>query len=376
LWVVSVLAVTYGSLYPLQFAPPADLAAAWQRMLFDAGWWRGTGDVVANIVLFVPVGALSWLVLDRWQVTAGRRVLWVLVGGFLFGLALQVLQLWLPRRVPQLSDAVWNLIGLLPGLALAEHTRAPLQRLARMTRSPHHLAYAMGALWLAATWWPLLPALNRRQLRWAWHEVLLGTDFGPADLAAPALGLACVLHLLRQAPWRAGAALALPLLALAGKLFFSIQVPSAGQPIGWLLGAALGALSWRLPARGADIAMTAAAAAALVAPALWPWSWSDSAATWPWLPLLFTLEEQRVLHTLALLWQLYACAALMLGARRLGLRPRTTALLTSAALLALEIVQRWMPAQQPDIAPVLLPLVCLLLLRSLGQPTASGDGNR
>jgi hypothetical protein len=344
-------------------------------MLFYSGWWRGTGDVVANVVLFVPVGALSWLVLDRWHVPAGRRVLWVLVGGFLFGLALQVLQLWLPRRFPQLSDAVWNGIGLVLGMALAQPLREPLQRLAIVSRSRYRLAYALGALWLMATWWPLLPALSRRQVRWAWHEVVLATDYGLADLIAPALAVAFVLHLLRRAPWRAGAALALPALAMAGKFLFSIQVPAAGQPVGWLLGAALGVLSWRLSARAGDRLMVASAATVLTVQALVPWDWSDRASPWSWIPLLFFLDEERVAHTLTLCWQLFWCAALLIGARRLGLRAPDTAMVLSLGLLVLEVAQRWMPAQQADITPALLPILCLMLLRGLG-PAATLAGKR
>lgn len=363
LWALTLLAVTYGSLYPLQFVAPPSLWAAWVHMLLDAGWWEGGGDVVANVVLFVPVGALSWLVLERRAVPKWRRTACVLLGGFAFGFALQVGQLWLPRRWPQLSDAVWNSLGLLVGILLAPALREPLRRLARIGGAPHRAGLAVGAVWLALAWWPLVPVLNRSQLRWAWHEIQRSAEASPTAWLAPALGISVALHLLRRAPWRAAAAIALPALAVAGQFLFKLHPSPAGQPLGWLLGAILGSLSWLLPARASDTLMVLGASAAWLVHALLPWSWADTASNVSWVPLQHALADQRVARTLALGWQLFWCAAVMIGTRRLGLRPGAVAATLSVLLLGLELAQRWMPAQHADITPVLLPMLCLWALR-------------
>lgn len=365
LWVLTLLAVTYGSLYPLQFVRPASLRAAWHHMLFEAGWWQGGGDVLANVVLFVPVGALSWLLLQRRAMPGRTRFALLLVGGFLFAFVLQVLQLWLPRRWPQLSDAVWNALGLGIGVGLAPMLRAPLERLAGIGDSPQRAGLAIGALWLVLAWWPLVPVLNRHQLHWAWYQIQRSSEFAPAGVLAPALAAAIVLHLLRPAAWRGAAALLGPALALAGLFVFSLHPAPPGQLPGWLLGATLGALGWTLPRRTADALMVLGAGGALVAQGLLPWQWSVAASPWTWVPLHDALAGQRVARTLALGWQLFWCAAVTIGARRLGLRPGTTAAALVGLLLALEIAQRWMPAQRAEVTPLLLPLLCLAGLRVL-----------
>lgn len=372
LWVLTVLSVTYGSWYPLQFARPASLHAAWSHMLFDAGWWEGTGDVLANVMLFVPLGALTWRLLGHTGMRRWRRLALVLAGGFAFGFALQVGQLWLPRRWPQLSDAVWNTLGLLLGIGAAPALRGPLRRVAGIGRSPHRAGLLATALWLALAWWPLVPVLNRGQLRWAWHELQRGVELSAGSIVVPALSVAAVLHLLRDVPWRGAAAVALPVLGMLGPFVFS-KHPSPAAPLaGWLLGTLLGALSWQLAPRRGDQLLAAAASAALLAAGLLPWAWSATAAGWSWIPLHDTLAEQRVARTLALGWQLFGCALVMIATRRLGLRPAVSASALVLALLALELAQRWMPAQRAEVTPLLLPLLCLLVLRVV----APGAGAR
>jgi glycopeptide antibiotics resistance protein len=68
-----------------------------------------------NILLFLPWGVLMFLWVDR----PGRRawVSYLLTGaaGMAFALGLQVWQLYLPTRVTDLNDSLWNGFGALTG---------------------------------------------------------------------------------------------------------------------------------------------------------------------------------------------------------------------------------------------------------------------
>ena len=72
----------------------------WQRrgthMVHQPSMWTSLGDVVGNVVLFVPVGMLGWALVHRW--IGWRRTLIVLAVGLAFAFALQVAQLFVPRR--------------------------------------------------------------------------------------------------------------------------------------------------------------------------------------------------------------------------------------------------------------------------------------
>jgi VanZ family protein len=130
-----VLLVTLGSLYPWHFAWPSSLSAAWTHMINQRSWWTGPRDVVGNVVLFVPLGVLGWAVLrpSRWPMLLAAAL--VVGVGVAFAFALQVAQIFVPRRDAAWSDVVWNTLGLLAGLLLAKPMlRLPMARWRFMKR--------------------------------------------------------------------------------------------------------------------------------------------------------------------------------------------------------------------------------------------------
>ncbi len=153
LWLGYLGLVVYASLYP--FAPwtwPGPLAAP---EVFQLPWPRYWGrlDLWANAVGYVPLGFLG--VVAGWR--QGHRV-WgaVLLGGLLpAGLAygMEVVQHFLPSRVPSLADWALNSAGAGLGAALAGGliVSGSLQRLTQW-RERWFVPHAAGALALLACW--------------------------------------------------------------------------------------------------------------------------------------------------------------------------------------------------------------------------------
>src|SRR5690554_5955680 len=121
-----VFLISYGSLYPFSFESTS-INEALQSPLFNFRLGNsGRGDMIANILLFVPFGFLA---LHSYPSNkALLRTIQILFVAFILAYLLQVLQLFVPRRTPSGSDAIWNLLGCLMGCALA---RLPLQKYQR-----------------------------------------------------------------------------------------------------------------------------------------------------------------------------------------------------------------------------------------------------
>jgi glycopeptide antibiotics resistance protein len=78
--------------------------------------------VIANVLLFVPWGLLAFIMLyhvDR--PTLQTYVLTILLG-FSFSLAIEAWQYFLPSRVADVNDVIWNTAGTVVG-ALLGHAR-------------------------------------------------------------------------------------------------------------------------------------------------------------------------------------------------------------------------------------------------------------
>jgi VanZ family protein len=117
-----IAAVVYGTLVPFNFRPRQNLD------------WRLTisglhaGDALANALVYVPLGVLLRLILrrrgSRWPVECLATVLIATSISY----TAEVLQQWLPGRVPTLTDTLCNAGGALIGTAIAPAAQKRLRQ--------------------------------------------------------------------------------------------------------------------------------------------------------------------------------------------------------------------------------------------------------
>lgn len=116
--------IAFASLVRFNFTFDALTLETWWYFLDPNPFKPRTGraglawDVGINVVLFMPIGIGLWIH-DRWAPIPRLGVTRLVGLAIGYSVILQVLQLWLPRRVASLSDAVWNTVGLLTGVFIA-----------------------------------------------------------------------------------------------------------------------------------------------------------------------------------------------------------------------------------------------------------------
>jgi len=357
---VCVVLVTHGSLYPWRFAWPDSLAGAWDHMMNQRSWWTGLGDVVGNVVLFVPVSVLGVVLLR-----SARRPLWpwaagVLVIGIAFAFALQVAQIFVPQRDAALSDVVWNTVGLLLGLLFA----APLLQLpmARLRAAHLRLPLVFVALWLVLQWWPLVPRLDWQHIKDALKPLLLYPRWRTITALDAALSLALVALVLRPLQHRAVWLVMLPPIAAFGTLLVERQFLSVSRAVGWLGGSLLGWQAWRLPPRSAAVLGASTAVLWFTFDELRPFRFGESLEVFHWMPFAALLEGSLSANTLALTWQLFWLGNVLVLLHGLGVRAHGLALLLSGWALLMELLQTLLPGRVADITPALLPWIWVLAL--------------
>ena len=166
IWYLVIFFIAYGSLYPFNFdltrdmpAEPVDWLLNWQQRTIKS-------DLIANVLLFIPYGFFGALQVQQ----KGRRypllaIALMIVSGVFFALLLQVLQFYLPSRVPHAADAVINSLGILIGVSAAAYTNS--QRINRLipNRMRFELSPAMLllVLWLGLQFFPYIPVFESTQ---------------------------------------------------------------------------------------------------------------------------------------------------------------------------------------------------------------------
>ncbi len=106
-----IFLIVYGSLYPFHFTLDALTVRVVEE--FIASWRQagGRGDILGNVALFIPFGALGMLTLPV-GTSLSRHFTNVSLIGFHIAIGVQVAQLFIPERDAMLGDALWNMLGL------------------------------------------------------------------------------------------------------------------------------------------------------------------------------------------------------------------------------------------------------------------------
>lgn len=360
-WLLVVL-IAHGSIYPWHFVAPASVPDAFAALLAQRRWWSNTSDVLENIALFVPLGAVWAWSRGSAPVRPGAWLAMAL-GSVLFATALQVVQLWLPQRVPQLSDVLWNAVGQALGVALGLALRAPLGALAA-TRGLPPAALALILLWLGLEFFPFAPTIDWQQVKDALKPLLLNPQWHWRSTADAALGLVVLAQLLRDVRGRAWWIAVLIGLALLSKPLVIGLSYSAGHVAGWALGALLAPLVWRVPPHRA-VGVTVLALAWFTVDALRPYTLAEQPNRFHWMPFEAALLGSTLTNALALGHDLFWLGAVMVLAGREGARPGPTAFALGTWALMLEGVQTLLPGRVPDVTSALVPFVCWAFLHAV-----------
>src|SRR6218665_373440 len=145
--------VVYASLYPFTgWHHPQGL---WSLAFLSLPWpkWWDRFDIVANLLGYLPLGALVYVAVRRSGRRARVAALLAVVLPSLLSLALELLQNYLPQRVPSAADWALNSAGAAIGAllaALADRIRLTLRWQA--LRDRWFVGPSAGALALLLLW--------------------------------------------------------------------------------------------------------------------------------------------------------------------------------------------------------------------------------
>jgi hypothetical protein len=122
-------------------------------------------------------------------------------------------------------------------------------------------------------------------------------------------------------------------------------------------------LAWTYPADGWRVRAGAGMlAAAIVLRELSPFVFTSHAHAMSWIPFAATLNAERLNAALVVLRKAYEYGTLVWLLRASGVRYGSAGVTVAAALMLLEMAQRYMPNRQPEITDAVIAgmLACIL----------------
>jgi VanZ family protein len=295
IFVITVVLIVYGSLYPFAFES-RHLAAAPFTVLAHS-WPSGVDrfllkDFVLNVLIYLPVGFFGVLALGKGQPRIFYGAVTVLLG-LALSTGMEALQLYDDARNSSALDVVSNTLGSTLGAGLAFLYG---KRVARMLEHPQMRAVfrPSGALLLLCCWigyqtFPLIPQLSHTQLFSKLAFLLHPASFSPLQFLDVLVSWLIVARLL-EAVGGPGT-LAWMMLLIPARLFLN------GRTVTWAdIGG--GFCAWLLWSRllcrqeKRTILLAFLAAALLVVRGTVPFHWQSMSTPFSWVPFAGFLTEQ------------------------------------------------------------------------------------
>lgn len=164
LWIAFIVLATLGSIYPFDFQSVELDAQEISEFLQTCCRMLGRGDILGNVLLFVPIGFTGVLARPP-GTTNSRHLIFVFVVATFVALALQLLQIYLPSRDQNLQDVVWNLFGTGCGAAFAGLVRIPTGSTDGETSDAAIVPLTLVGAWLIYRLIPFVPSLDFQMIK-------------------------------------------------------------------------------------------------------------------------------------------------------------------------------------------------------------------
>jgi VanZ family protein len=372
--IVYALLIVYGSLYPFTgWHGPLDsaldfLTAPWSRYITRS-------DVLTNILVYLPFGALVARAQRHWLTPAAAFAL-ALLAGLLLSFSMESLQAFLPGRVSSRLDWLLNGLGTALGAllsALVQGRWAPLRGLMLLRHRwflPGHtadLGLAVLGLWALAQLIPLLLFLDPESLQrglWSlWRALLQPSLLHWQQLFADSLGIAGLGLFVTLYARSSKSVMPLYVAFIVAVLLLRVPVMSWRLSLETGAGAVLGlAIAMSLLRSPQPLRLAVAASMifagfvlAKLAPELSLWFKPPREINW--IPFdgrmhsLYGFSEM-----LANLWPFLALATLAQAAAPVRRHAWLGGLVVLTVSIALEQAQQGVPGHRPDITNILLAL--------------------
>jgi VanZ family protein len=310
--------IVYGSLYPFDFNCKISFYETIRQL--NNTWITTTsrGDILANVSLFIPFGYTGILATSNSFKTVFRFIL-VLSIGALLGMVLQIMQICIPSRDPNLFDGVLNIIGTGIGTFIGLLHRNYISDATSRFKSIFGPQIILISSWFCYRLIPFVPSLDFQKIKNSLKPLFLDVELSWVNVFHDAIAWAAIAYL-----WGC----IMPKFSKMKYLLMSMAITFAMETViidnvitaSNIIGAFLGVLLWKLIKNSRLQAPTLAIfiTASLVVSGLKPFELSFAPSLFHWIPFYGLLQGNMMLNTSVifekfflygtLLWLLFECS--------------------------------------------------------------------
>ncbi len=359
--------IVYGSLYPFDFNCNIAIYEALSQL--NKTWTSTTsrGDIVANIALFLPFGYIGMLAFSNSFKTI-LRLISVIGLGALLGMALQIMQICIPSRDANLSDAILNIVGTGIGAVFGLFHRNYLSDARLRFKSIFGPQIILIASWFCYRLMPFIPSLDFQKIKDSLKPIFLNIQLSGINVFHDAVAWAAVIYLWNSIMPKFSARkyiLTSMTITFALETVIIDNVVTASNVVGAFLGISL----WERikNSRSRTLLLALSIATSLIASGLSPFEYSSVPSSFHWIPFYGFLQGSMLVNTSVifekfflygtLVWLLFECCYKWM-----------VAIICALFITGLiEAAQMFFNGHLPEVTDPLLVLVFASFLHSMSK---------
>jgi VanZ family protein len=350
-----VFFITYGSLYPFEFSLVVS-DQAFRAFLNSAIVLSSIGDVVGNVVLFVPFGFLGYRLLPSW----------VLVSiGLLLAVILQIAQLFLPSREPAIYDVFWNFLGISFGLLCGYVLKVSPLFKNNFCTTNNQVAIVIIMLWGALQLLPFVPTLDWQSFKSALKPLTL-PSFSWERTSFLTFGWLAVGYFSRKVldkNWHTSYFI----LGVVSILLLKIMIVSNELNLTDVFAGFFAVLIYlflgKLDARRI-VYLAWLILFTYTLKSLFPFQWQSEGKSFIWLPLSGFLDGSMIINSKALCEKLFVFVCIFSLLKEAKILSVKTISVVIIIIATIEICQLWIAGRTAEITdPLLATIIAWLIVR-------------
>jgi VanZ family protein len=353
-----VLFIIYGSLFPFDFrersypgGPVLYLLSTWHE-------WDNRGDLLANILLYLPFGFFMASALPP-RFSGALGFVLATIAGVAFSSAIEITQFHDLGRVTSMGDVYANGIGAACGAAarilLGTSLRWPL--IGELAANP--TAALLLTMFFAYRLYPYVPVIDLHKYWHAVRPMLMAPSLPSGEFSrylVTWLFVAAIVHVLYGSrrflllfPLLCGAEFLGRVLIIDNTLKLDDVLSAAGA---WLLWSVL--LS-RLPGRFSILAF--AFATMITMERLEPFQFEALPRAFGWIPFASFMHGSTGVDIQAFCQKFYEYGGLIWLLNRAGMRLILSTVSTATLLFTTSLAECWVPGRSAEITDAIMALV-------------------
>jgi VanZ family protein len=372
---VTVVLIIYGSLYPFRFYACLDPGGDFRNLLSTWKQPSSLGDLLANVVLYLPFGLFAAKALRGLK--APLRLVVSVLAGVALSVSMEFVQIYDVGRVSAMSDVYTNtlgtFLGAIAGTALSIHYR--FLRWEELRHRP--FAPLLLCCWLAYRLFPYVPVIDAHKY-WQAVKPLINEPTPTFVDILPAFASWLGVGTLLESGW--GSAVARRSLpVLVGAVFCArigiVDIAlSRAEVVGGLTAAVLW-VAWLHAMTSRRQMIATALAAAIVVEALRPFQFLTLAGSFGWIPFRAFIDGANWTATPALMSKFFLYGTLIWSLSLAGLYWVSATATTAVLVFLANYAQTYLPGRSAEITDALLVLMAGALMKTMdGEPRGGCKG--